>query len=89
LKEIEPVIWRQFFVPGSIYLHKLHDVIQIIMGWLDYHLYEFKIGGQKYAEDHEPDFRFLHAEKCSLADVIKAKTELSNIGAILATIYAA
>ena len=44
LLDIEPVIWRRFAVPASITLDRLHDVIQIVMGWTDSHLHEFTIG---------------------------------------------
>ncbi len=33
LLDIEPTIWRRFVVPASITLDRLHDVIQIVMGW--------------------------------------------------------
>ena len=45
---IEPEIWRRFVVPASITLDRLHDVIQIIMGWTDSHLHEFTIGKKRY-----------------------------------------
>jgi Plasmid pRiA4b ORF-3-like protein len=35
-------------VPTSITLNVLHDIIQAVMGWFDYHLWEFTIGKQKY-----------------------------------------
>jgi len=35
LLDIEPAIWRRFVVPANITLDRLHDVIQIIMGWTD------------------------------------------------------
>ncbi len=53
LLDIEPKIWRRFVVPGSITLDRLHDVIQIVMGWQDYHLHEFVIGKMKYTENPE------------------------------------
>ncbi len=34
---------------NRITLNRLHDVIQIVMGWTDIHLHEFTIG-KKYAE---------------------------------------
>ena len=43
LLDIEPAIWRRFVVPASITLDRLHDVIQIVMGWTDSHLHEFTI----------------------------------------------
>ncbi|MEW6586159.1 MAG: plasmid pRiA4b ORF-3 family protein [Nitrospirota bacterium] len=50
---IEPEIWRRFVVPADITLDRLHDVIQIVMGWQDYHLHQFSIGGKMYTEDPE------------------------------------
>ena len=44
----DPLIWRQVEVPTSISLEVLHDIIQIAMGWLDRHFWEFKIGKQRY-----------------------------------------
>ena len=45
---IKPVIWRRIVVPETINLHKLHQVIQIVMGWRDCHLHEFVIDGKRY-----------------------------------------
>lgn len=44
LHGIKPTIWRQFTVPSTISFKKLHDVIQIVMGWENYHLFEFHYG---------------------------------------------
>ncbi len=43
LKDIEPKIWRRFLVSDNISFHKLHNIIQEIMGWENYHLYSFDI----------------------------------------------
>ena len=53
LLEIEPKIWRRFIVPADITLDRLHDVVQIIMGWKDYHLHQFTINNKRYTEDPE------------------------------------
>jgi len=50
---IKPEIWRRFVVPADITLDRLHDVIQIVMGWEDYHLHQFTIGGERYTEYRE------------------------------------
>lgn len=56
LNEIKPPIWRRIAVPASITLDLLHDVIQVAMGWEDYHLHQFDIVGRRYTEDpEEPD----------------------------------
>lgn len=48
LCDTEPLIWRQVEVPTSVTLKVLHDIVQITMGWLDYHLWEFSIAGQRF-----------------------------------------
>ena len=48
LCDTDPVVWRCVLVPDTITLVKLHAVIQAAMGWWDYHLHEFDIGGLRY-----------------------------------------
>ncbi len=36
-------IWRRNLTPGSTILLKLHDILQIVMGWQDAHLHQFTI----------------------------------------------
>lgn len=48
LRGSRPPIWRRFIVPGSMTLAKLHQAIQIVMGWTDTHLHEFIVGGVSY-----------------------------------------
>jgi hypothetical protein len=53
LDDITPAIWRRFGVPGQISLDRLHDIIQIVMGWQDCHLHRFDIDGRSYTEEPE------------------------------------
>ena len=46
LKDIKPPVWRRLFVPDCS-LEELHEVIQVVMGWENYHLY-----GQTYEPRH-------------------------------------
>lgn len=48
LKWIAPKIWGRFAVPENINLGKLHEVIQVMMGWSDSHVHEFEIAGERY-----------------------------------------
>lgn len=48
LLEIKPTIWRRFFVPANSTLELFHDVIQLIMGWENCHLWEFGIEEQRF-----------------------------------------
>ncbi|HAJ93773.1 MAG TPA: plasmid pRiA4b ORF-3 family protein [Synergistaceae bacterium] len=43
LKDFEPLIWRKVVIPTEMTFENLHMVIQIAMGWQDYHLYSFEI----------------------------------------------
>ena len=50
LQDIEPPIWRRVQVPVDFPLRRLHDVIQAVMGWLDYHLHQFEVGDKLYGQ---------------------------------------
>ena len=73
LDEIEPEIWRRFVVPADITLDRLHDVIQVVMGWTDSHLYEFIIGKKRYTEFPESAQDGLNSGRYRLGDLIKKK----------------
>jgi len=61
LQETDPPIWRRFVVPSGITLHRLHIILQEVMGWTNSHLYRFKIGTKEYAEpDPENEFNELY-----------------------------
>jgi hypothetical protein len=55
LKGSRPPIWRRVLVPGDIRLSDLHDVLQVVMGWHDYHLHVFTAGGESYGA-LDPDY---------------------------------
>jgi len=44
----DPEIWRRFIVRSTIRLSRLHDVLQIVMGWTDSHLHAFHRGKDSY-----------------------------------------
>jgi len=45
---IKPPIWRRLLVPANLTLADLHEVLQVAMGWQNYHLHEFCIGNQSF-----------------------------------------
>ena len=55
LDRSEPEIWREVVVPSGFSLGELHTVIQVAMGWQDYHLHHFHIDGQRYTELNDLD----------------------------------
>jgi hypothetical protein len=73
LLHIEPPIFRRFVVPAGITLDRLHDVIQIVMGWTDSHLHEFTIGKKQYTEYPESKQDGLSCGRYRLGDMIKQK----------------
>ncbi|MFH0959121.1 MAG: plasmid pRiA4b ORF-3 family protein [Pseudomonadota bacterium] len=73
LLDIEPKIWRRFLVPANITLDRLHDVIQIVMGWTNSHLHEFTIGKKRYTEFRESKEDGLECGRYRLVDLIKQK----------------
>jgi hypothetical protein len=42
LNNTKPPVWRRILVAPEIKLDKLHDVLQIVMGWTNSHLHQFK-----------------------------------------------
>jgi len=48
LEDISPPISRRIQVTNDTTLGKLHSILQIIMGWSNYHLHEFVIDGVSY-----------------------------------------
>ena len=55
LQDIQPQIWRRFVVPAAITLDRLHEIIQIVMGWQNSHLYEFEHAQQSYSDCSDQD----------------------------------
>jgi hypothetical protein len=80
LLEIEPSIWRRFLVPSSVTLHRLHLILQDVMGWSNYHLYRFQIGREEYGEPH-PDnefneLNFKNSRRTKLGQVVTKKGDV-------------
>jgi hypothetical protein len=55
LEGSRPPIWRRIQAPGDISLPRLHAVLQIVMGWTNSHMHQFKAGGRYYGGP-DPDF---------------------------------
>lgn len=52
----KPPIWRRILVPGNTTLYNLHDILQIVMGWENYHLHMFTIDGQIYGDPEDDEY---------------------------------
>ena len=74
LTDIEPLIWRRFLVAGDQTLYRLHLILQTIMGWESYHLYEFIIDEIEYGEpddEYQPDIAY--ARKTMMSQVLHSQ----------------
>ena len=49
LEDIAPPIWRRIIVPAMIRLPKLHDLLQLVMGWTNSHMHSFEIGDRTFS----------------------------------------
>ncbi len=79
LKDSDPPIWRMVDVPTSITLKVLHDIVQVTMGWMDYHLWEFVIAGQHYGLPMDEDWGTAPrkvASRTRLRDVLSPGTTM-------------
>jgi len=69
VRDIEPKIWRVVSVRSDMTLARLHMVIQVLMGWYDYHLYQFQIDGEAHGppRDDDVDYGYRRSVRISLA----------------------
>jgi hypothetical protein len=44
----KPPVWRRLLVPDEARLDQLHGVIQVAMGWCDYHMHVFSTDSGEY-----------------------------------------
>ena len=54
LKDIKPPIWRRLLVSDCT-MGELHQIIQVAMGWENYHLYAFRIDGREFTHPDMDD----------------------------------
>jgi hypothetical protein len=71
----DPPIWRRLLVPADLVLAKLHDILQIAMGWDSSHLYEFNVGKQIYGRPN-PEERYF---SFSLPTINDRKVRLEEV----------
>ncbi|HWG07013.1 MAG TPA: plasmid pRiA4b ORF-3 family protein [Beijerinckiaceae bacterium] len=76
LLDTDPLIWREVEVPTSVTLKSLHEIIQALMGWEDYHLWEFTTAKQRFGPPSDEDWGnppLVDAAKTCLRDVLKPR----------------
>ncbi len=70
LLDVDPVIWRAIKEPANVTLEGLHDVIQILMGWADYHLHHFQLGDVMYGMPSPEDREMNDGRKIKLSTLL-------------------
>lgn len=64
LRDSRPLIWRRIIVKDNITFHKLHEILQVVMGWANYHLYDFVINEQRFTLlDHDWNDKMIDSRK--------------------------
>ncbi len=72
LVDSKPPIWRRLLVRDNIDLSELHHVLQIAMGWEDYHLHQYCVGRNTYIGDPDQSFDadFMDEHETFLKDIV-------------------
>jgi hypothetical protein len=75
LDEVKPPVMRRIEVPVDVLLVTLHEIIQVAMGWENYHLFEFRVGKTCWSIP-DPDWQEwgsggLSAEQATLDDLLR------------------
>jgi len=71
VKDIGPPVWRELRLRGDTTLDKLHEVLQVAMGWTDSHLYLFHAGGEKYGEPDPEWEKVRDSARTTLEDIVR------------------
>jgi len=50
--DVTPQVWRRVVVNDELTFMQLHNVLQISLGWLSYHMFSFEVGD--YRLDYDP-----------------------------------
>ncbi len=75
LKGLIPPIWRRVQVPGNINLCELHRILQLVMGWGNYHRYQFIIDGITYGEPDPTSSTVKAAAEAILSRVVRSEDD--------------
>jgi hypothetical protein len=66
----KPPVWRRLLVPATMRLGRFHEVLQVAMGWEDYHLHAFEAGGVEYGPP-DPELDHVDERRTATGDVIR------------------
>ncbi|MFW6269108.1 MAG: plasmid pRiA4b ORF-3 family protein [Bacillota bacterium] len=84
LKKSDPEIWRRILIKEVNTFEDLHETIQVVMDWGDYHLHEFRIDKTKYIGNQPPPpysmnkRTFIDERKTKLSEYLDKKGNVIN-----------
>lgn len=79
LRRSKPPIWRRILVPADTKLSRLHNILQVAMGWTNSHLHMFRVGKTHFGvPSADLDWMEVFDErKATLAEVLpRAKSKM-------------
>jgi len=85
LQEIQPPVWRRILVWEDATLAQLHRILQIVMGWEDYHLHQFEIGRRIYSVPDPDDD--LYERKVIDESRVRLREVVPRVGTHLEYLY--
>lgn len=77
LKGSKPAIWRRVMIPAYYTFAQLHDILQILFGWKDQHMYEFYISALqlRLRSEIEEDIEIYADKKQQIKEASQVKLE--------------
>jgi hypothetical protein len=77
----KPKIWRRILIPSDVLLHDFHNVIQLVMGWRNYHLHQFIKNNKFYMErmlddDYWDDDQNVDYQDIKISDLLTKEKEV-------------
>lgn len=76
LQGSKPPIWRRIQVANNTTLEELHMIIQVVMGWSNYHLHQFVIGDVYYGvPESDYDFDMKNEVRVKLSSVVNREND--------------
>jgi hypothetical protein len=77
----QPLIWRLFLVTDDYRFDRFHQVVFLVMGWMNSHLHEFDIGERKIG-DYAYHLIIIHLITISMASIRNWRSSESGIASI-------
>lgn len=72
LRGSRPPIWRRIQVDADVTLFRLHQILQVVMGWTDSHLHQYRRGSIYYGQpDLEIGMRRENERRIRLNEVLR------------------